>query len=148
MRTYEEWNQRRTDHRGKLEVELDRPLEFSVTHSLRLEWVAAQARDPVCYRIHRRVGARTTSTGARGDSSRRVSTRSSGERRTDCSRESPLRRTLASRSGYQSSPQDRLAVTLLGGDGSSCIAMWECSEVIETPRRLLRASDGFAGGKA
>ena len=53
LRKYEEWNQKREEARGRLEAEMERPLEFKIGHSLRLTWVGGQAKDPDCVRILR-----------------------------------------------------------------------------------------------
>ena len=56
LRTYTDWNQRREDNRAEMEVEMERPLEFSIKNSLRLQWTRAQAKDPECHRILAKVG--------------------------------------------------------------------------------------------
>ena len=37
-----EWNDKGNSERAKLEVEMERPLGFSIGHSIRLEWASAQ----------------------------------------------------------------------------------------------------------
>ena len=53
LQTYEEFNLRREENRAQLEAEMDRPLEFSISHTLRTEWMACQKKDPDCLEILR-----------------------------------------------------------------------------------------------
>ena len=53
LQTYEEFNLKREENRAQLEAEMDRPLEFSISHTLRTEWVACQKKDPDCLEILR-----------------------------------------------------------------------------------------------
>ena len=53
LKAYEEYNLRRDENRARLEAEMDRPREFSIGHSLRMEWMTSQAKDPECVEILR-----------------------------------------------------------------------------------------------
>mgnify|MGYP003316058112 CR=1 FL=1 len=48
----------RDENRARLEAEMERPREFSIGHSLRMEWTTSQAKDPECLDILRTLDRR------------------------------------------------------------------------------------------
>ena len=46
---------------------MDRPLEFSISHTLRMEWVACQKKDPECLGILRLLDRRKEQKSTKTD---------------------------------------------------------------------------------
>ena len=67
LRTYEEFNLKRDENRARLEAETDRPLEFSIGHTLRMEWVTCQGKDPECLETLRLLDRRKDQKGSKVD---------------------------------------------------------------------------------